>query len=327
MIDPPAHDLDVLCFGEALIDFFPEVTGVPLGEVERFERQLGGAPANVAVGLARLGARVGLMTLVGADEFGRFVRRKLGEEGVVVDAVGTHRTARTGVTFVSIGPSGERSFLFYRGTGLAPSADLQIGPLDVDPAQIARARVLHLGSSTLAREPARAATLRALELGEGGGALVSIDPNWRPHLWDDPPAAAPLLKWLISRAAIVKASDDELGPLAGTADPVLGAKALRALGAELAVVTLGARGCVWEGPRGAGALPGERVDAVDTTGAGDGFVAGLLASLAPAFADGKRVADLDLEEVRAACALGNRVGARAVTKIGATAGLPRRSEL
>src|SRR5262245_2378546 len=97
-------DLDVLSFGEAIVDFFPTVRGVALRDVGRFDRHLGGAPANVAVGVARLGARSGLMTLVGADEFGSFLVGALEKEKVDVAAVGTHRTARTGITFVAVGP-------------------------------------------------------------------------------------------------------------------------------------------------------------------------------------------------------------------------------
>ncbi len=319
----PERDLDVLAFGEALVDFFPPLPGLPLAEVEVFHRQLGGAPANVAVGLARLGVRVGLMTLVGPDEFGRFVRAQLQREGVDVAAVGVHRTAKTGVTFVSVAADGGRSFLFFRH----PSADQMIAEVDVDPAQVGRARIFHFGSSTLSREPARAATLRALDLAVSGGAVVCSDPNWRPHLWDDPSEAAPLLRSLMPKLDIVKISDDELGPLAGTSDAEAGARALAALGAKLVVVTLGARGCYYHARAGRGFLPGERVAVVDTTGAGDGFVAGLLAQLAPRLAAGATVADLDEAAVRAACALGNRVGARACTRLGATAGLPRRDEL
>jgi len=317
------RDLDVLSFGEALVDFFPSETGLPLAEVETFHRQLGGAPANVAVGLARLGARAGLMTLVGPDEFGRFVRAQLAREGVDVAAVGIHRTAKTGVTFVSVASDGARSFLFFRH----PSADQMIGEVDVDAAQVARARILHLGSSTLAREPARAATMRALDFARASGAIVSIDPNWRPHLWDDPSEAPPLLRRVLAGVDIVKISDDELGPLAGTADPEAGARAIAALGVALVVVTLGARGCYFHARAGSGFLPGERVAVVDTTGAGDGFVAGLLASLVPSLQAGATAADLDAETLRAACALGNRVGARAATRLGATAGLPFRRQL
>jgi fructokinase len=317
------RNLDVLSFGEALVDFFPERPGIPLAECEVFHRHLGGAPANVAVGLSRLGVRVGLMTLVGPDDFGRFVRGRLAHEGVDASAVGTHRTAKTGVTFVSVATDGARSFLFFRH----PSAAQLIAEVDVDPAQVARARVFHFGSSTLCREPSRAATRKALDAAVAAGALISIDPNWRPHLWEDPSEAAPILRSVIARADVVKISDDELNPLAGTADPAAGARALRSLGAKLVVVTLGGRGCYFDAPAGTGFLPGERVEVVDTTGAGDGFVAGLLSRLLPALSPSSTIADLDREAITRACAFGNRVGARAVTKLGATAGLPLLTEI
>jgi fructokinase len=316
------RDLDVLCFGEALVDFFPERPGLVLEECEVFHRQLGGAPANVAVGLARLGARAGLMTLVGADAFGRFVRDRLEQEGIDVAGVGIHRTARTGVTFVSVGAHGERSFLFFRH----PSADQTIAPHDVSEAIVARTRVLHVGSSTLAREPSRAATLQAIALAKRHGCLVSTDPNWRPHLWENPAEAAPMLRALVAQCDVVKISDDELAPLTGVADPEAGAAQLRALGCPLVVVTLGARGCYVESAAGSDWLPGESVNVVDTTGAGDGFVAGLLATLAPIFAAGRAPAQLTRDEIRHACRRGNQIGAAVVTQLGATTGLPARGE-
>jgi fructokinase len=316
------RDLDVLSFGEALVDFFPERPGVALAECDVFHRQLGGAPANVAVGLARLGARVGLMTLVGPDAFGTFVRDRLAAEGVDVAAVGVHRTAKTGVTFVAVGAHGERSFLFFRH----PSADQMIAAHDVDDKLLARARIVHVGSSTLAREPSRAATLKAIAQAKRAGCLLSTDPNWRAHLWENPAEAAPMLQALVAECDLVKISDDELAPLTGVTDPEEGAHKLRALGPALVVVTLGARGCYVEHATGADWLPGERVDVVDTTGAGDGFVAGLLATLAPLFQSGRRPADLTLDEIRAACRNGNKIGAAVVTRLGATTGLPARGE-
>lgn len=316
-----ARDLDLLSFGEAIIDLFPANPGLPLGEVEVFHRHLGGAPCNVAVNLSRLGLRVGLMTMVGDDEFGRFVRRRLTLEGVDASTVGTHRSARTGITFVAVAADGERSFLSYRGGAGMPAADQLIAESDVDAAAVQRARIFHFGSSTMAREPSRAATRKALAAALEGGALISIDPNWRAHLWDDPSAAPQLLRELVARADVLKISDDELGPIVGTSDPKLGARTLRGFGAGLVVVTRGARGCYFDAPCGAGFLDGERVPVIDTTGAGDAFAAGLLASLMPAFAEGRAVADLELGSVRLACTAGNRAGARAVTHLGALARL------
>lgn len=311
--------LDVLCFGEALIDFFPATPGLPLHEVEIFHRHLGGALANVAVGLGRLGRRVGLLTQVGRDDFGVFLRRRLDAEGVDVSFMGVHPHARTGVTFVTLGPGGERSFLSLR----YPSADQQIPPEAVDPQAVAGARILHLGSSTLAREPARSATWKALAAARAAGRLVSVDVNLRLHLWDDRAEALRLIRDLVAQADVVKVAEDELEPLLGTSDAAAGARALRALGPELAVVTLGARGAYFAATAGAETVPGLAVEAVDATGAGDAFVAGLLAHL-PA---GRRLADLDRDGLRAACTLGNRMGAAAVTALGATAGLPPRGQL
>lgn len=319
----PPRDLDVLSFGEALVDFFPERPGLPLAECDVFQRHLGGAPANVAVGLARLGVRVGLMTLVGPDAFGTFVRDRLAAEGVDVRGVGVHRTAKTGVTFVAVGAHGERSFLFFRH----PSADQMIAEHDVDEALLARALVVHVGSSTLSREPARAATLKALAAARRAGCLVSCDPNWRAHLWENPAEAAPMLKALVAQCDVVKISDDELAPLTGVTDPEEGAARLRALGCPLVVVTLGARGCYVETAAGSDWLPGERVEVVDTTGAGDGFVAGFLATLVPRFRAGERAAALPLDAVRAACRRGNQMGAAVVTKLGATTGFPARGDI
>jgi fructokinase len=313
-------ELDVLSFGEALVDFFPDRPGVPLAECDVFHRHLGGAPCNVAVALARAGARVGLMTLVGPDDFGTFVKRRLAEEGVDVRGVGVHRTAKTGVTFVSVKKDGGRGFLFFRH----PSADMMITEHDVDAALIAGARVLHVGSSTLSREPSRAATLRAVEAAKAAGCLVSSDPNWRPHLWEDPREATPLITTLLAGCDIIKISDDELGPICGTSQVEDAARMLRERGAGLVVITLGARGCYFQARGGSGHVPGERVCVVDTTGAGDAFMAGLLAALAPRFAGGAKPDDLDAEELHHACARGNALGARAVTQMGATAGLPRR---
>jgi fructokinase len=321
-----SHDqrLDVMCFGEVIVDFFPEARGIAIADAERFVRHAGGAPANMATGVARLGRRAGLMTLVGNDDFGKFLLARLAAEGVDTAAVGVHASARTGITFVAVSETGERSFTFYRH----PSADQLVGEEHVDPAQIARARVFHWGSSTLAREPGRAATWKALAAARAAGCVITSDPNLRPHLWTDPGAARALLERGLGLTDVIKLSDEELEPIVGTRDPVAGAQAIRALGPSLVIVTLGPRGCYFDGAGcGQGELPGERVEVIDTTGAGDGFVAGLLAALAPAFERGLGPAELDAQAVTAACAFANRVAARVVTRFGATAALPRREDL
>ncbi|MEO6952452.1 MAG: PfkB family carbohydrate kinase, partial [Polyangia bacterium] len=314
-------DLDLLSFGEALVDLFPLRPGQSLAECAHFVRELGGAPANVAVGLARRGARVGMATLVGSDAFGDFVLRALADEGIDVSAVGRHPTAKTGVAFVAVALDGARSFLFFRH----PSADMAFATSDVSRATIARARILHLGSSTLAREPSRAATLQAVAWASELRVPLSVDPNLRAHLWDDPAIARGLLAPILAQAAMVKISDDELESLLGVAPHAVeeGAAKLRTMGCGLAIITLGARGAYFDGPMGRGYVPAVPAEVVDTTGAGDAFVAGFWSALVPALRDGKLPAQLERARIVEAIEAGCCMGAEAVTAMGATTGILR----
>jgi fructokinase len=323
----PALPADAVVFGEALVDMFPEKPGLPLEEVDRYVRHLGGAPCNLAVCLSRQGVPAALCTLVGADAFGRFVQRQLASEGVVIDGIGIHKSARTGVTFVSVGGGGGRSFLFYRH----PSADMMITPGELQPPLLARGRLFHFGSSTLSREPARAATLKALELAtrQRTRRLVSCDVNLRPHLWPELNEAPPLLRQLFARCDVVKLTREELLPLCGTEDLAAAAAAVRKLGPQVVVITLGESGSYLDCPQGQAYFAAERVDVVDKTGAGDAYTAGLLASLlhglgGPGPEDlRERLRGLPLAELKQACLAGTHLGARACTAIGATAAVPR----
>jgi fructokinase len=320
--------LDVLCFGEAIIDFFPAEGFGHLSEVETFRRHLGGAPTNVAVGLARQGTRVGLETIVGNDDFGRFLRAQLAQEGIDCTAVHVHPAARTGIAFVAVERSGQRSFTFYR----TDTADQLLDGSMIDPEAAARARLFHFGATTLGTEPMRSATLRALELAERAGCTISFDPNWREHLWGAPSKGVALIRELVARAHIVKLSDDELPTLLGLSDPQAAAARLVELGCTLAVITVGARGCLWHRADGLrGTSPGVEVAMVDSTGAGDAFVAGLLASLSRALcplangSPGAALCSLPTAAMDEAMRSANALGASACTAVGATTAIPRAS--
>lgn len=339
----PPLPVDAVVFGEALLDLYADPTSgaqpgqpvqpVQIEDAERFVRHLGGAPCNLAVGLSRQGKKVALITLVGPDAHGRGVRKLLEREGVVTDGLGVHKSARTGITFVSLdGPHG-RSFLFYRH----PSADMLISAGELVPALVSRGRLFHFGSSTLSREPARAATLKALELATAKRArkLVSIDVNLRPHLWPEVKEAPPLLRKLFADCDIVKLTEEELLLLFGTEDVAAAAAQVRQKGPAVVVITRGARGAYLDCHAGqsyfaAEALPPPGL--VDPTGAGDAFTAGLLSVLLDAIGplEGPgpedlraRLRGLPLEAVKRACQRGTHLGARACTALGATTAVPR----
>ena len=307
--------LDVIACGEMLIDFVSTESGVTLAQAPAFVKAAGGAPANVAVGVARLGRRSGFMGQVGDDDFGRFLVNTIATAGVDVGGISYSATARTALAFVSLQADGERSFMFYRH----PSADMLWQPQDVDVGYATNTRIFHYGSISLIGEPSRSATLAALAAAHAGGALISYDPNLRLALW---PSAADARAGILAglpHAHLVKVSEEELTFLTGSEDLAEGAARLWHADLKLLVVTRGAAGCVYFHGDAQGAVPGFSVDVVDTTGAGDGFVAGLLCGLLDSGLCWERPV------VEAALRLGNAVGALTTTRRGAIPALPTRA--
>ena len=311
---PPLH---VLCFGEALVDFLPDRRG-RLRDCERFEAHSGGAPANVAVGVARLGLEAGFCGVVGDDEFGRLLERKLRGEGVET-SLRFSDEARTGVWFVALDRRGDRTFFSPSGTH---GADKLIGAVDVRRAPIPRARWLHCGTSSHVLPEGRRALVAAVRRARSAGVRVSFDPNVRAHLWRDLRDLRTLCERVFPSCDVVKLAREETEACTGERDPRRVAAALISRGVKLACITLGAGGAFARQGAREFRVPAPRVRVVDTTGAGDGFVAGLLSRLPES--DPGSVPDAVLAKALAfACAVGSRV----CTRLGAVAGLPRIAEL
>lgn len=304
---------DVVCLGEMLIDFVATVSGTTLEDAPAFKKAPGGAPANVAVGLSRLGVKAAFMGKVGDDPFGHFLADTLAGCGVDVAAVRFAKEARTALAFVSLRSDGEREFTFYRH----PSADMLWAPEEVDADAIRGARLLHFGSISLISEPSRSATLRAVDLAQEAELLVSYDPNLRPALWENPAAAKAGIMLGLPRAHIVKISEEEAQYLTGESDLIRAGRSLWHDRLKLMTITLGPHGCVYLTPGFEGKVSGIAVDAVDTTGAGDGFLAGLLRGVLQdpnAFDDEPRLREI--------CRFANIVGALTTTERGAIPALP-----
>lgn len=310
----------LVCVGEALIDLVAVETDTPLAEAGTFVRAAGGAPANVAVGAARLGVRSAFLGKVGADPFGDHLVDTLAAAGVDTSLVARDPQARTGLAFVSR-HEGDREFLFYRH----PAADQRLRVDEVDAERIRRAEVLHFGSVSLPVSPAREATLHAVAVAGSAGVLRSLDVNLRLEGWGSAGEARAAILAAAATSEVVKVSEEELDFLAGGRDEA-GATALLRGATGLLVVTRGAAGASYYLATGdglaAGHVAGFAVAALDTTGAGDAFVAGLLTGI---LAD--RNALTDRGALEAVLRRANACGALATTRLGAIPALPTATEL
>lgn len=305
--------MDVICIGEALIDFVSHERGKTWVTASEYSAATGGSPANVAAGLAKLNRSARLIATVGDDMFGEKILHDLQELGVDC-ALRTDGEHFTTLAFVKQGAAGDRAFNFNDG------AHDYLQPDQVLAEDIAGARVLHYGSISLRHPLSREATLKAIRLAREAGVVTSCDPNWRPALWPDEGQGRAAMLEVIAHTDVLKISLADLAFLA----PDHGtdyAGALQAVGftGRLGVVTLGRDGAWYTAGERTGQVPSPHVQVVDTTGAGDAFMAALLDCLLVHDLNIEAIADDALSRiVQRACA----AGALAATSYGAIPSLP-----
>lgn len=309
----------VVSFGELLIDMVSEAD-VSLAQAPRFLKAPGGAPANVAVGLQRLGVNTRFAGQVGDDPFGHWLREIVAQEGVDVEYLLQSREARTTIAFVATRRDGKKDICFYRN----PGADALFPVAKITPELLSGARIFHCGSVSLSEPPCREAQFAAAKLARDSGVLVSFDPNWRPSIWDDQADAHRLIWDMFALSDIAKVADEEWEFVTGTHDLAEGAAKIRAAGPKLVVVTRGADGAYFNFAGGQREMSGLNVDVVDTLGAGDAFVAGFLAQL---LEHSSLDEALEQERLESALQFANTCGALATTKSGAIPSLPTRENV
>jgi fructokinase len=302
--------MSVVCLGELLIDFVANESGVTVGDASGFVKKPGGAPANVAVAVKKLGHPCAFITQVGDDPFGHYLAGVLADEGVDVSGISYSTQARTTLAFVSLGPGGERDFMFYRH----PAADMLMTVADIKLALLDDAKIFHFGSITLIHEPSRSATLAAAQAALDKGLTISYDPNLRLPLWQSEAAAREGMLLGFDYADIVKISDVELAFLGGDLN------ALWRDRTRLILVTEGEKGAAAHTRKGSVQMDGFSVESVDTTGAGDAFVAGMLVGVL------EQPDYTNLDALRGMLRLANAAGAIATTHKGAIPSLPTRTE-
>lgn len=316
----------IVCFGEILIDMLAQPPATP-DAPRAFLQYAGGAPANVAVAAARLGARSHFAGMVGRDMFGDFLVESLAEAGVATDLIVRTDAAKTALAFVALDAHGERSFSFYR----PPAADLLFRDEHFRPGCFDGA-CFHVCSNSLTEADIARATLAGMERARAAGALVSLDLNLRPALWHADIDPAPRLWQALERAELVKLSREELDYLAqpfGSGGEAQVLRRLFAAQARWVVVTDGAAPLRWWTRDMQGTAPSFRVPCVDTTAAGDAFVGGVLHALAERGASGAGFEAFcrDRDAIAEVLRFGAAVGALAVTRKGAFAAMPTLAEV
>ena len=266
-------DLELITIGRVGVDLYPEQIGVPLAQVRTFAKSLGGSPTNVAVAAARFGHRSAVVTKVGDDGFGLYVREALAAFGVDTRFVGTDPTLRTPIVFTELYPPDRFPLLFYREPK-APDLNITTDELDLDA--IARVPILWTTGMALSDEPSRSATLAALAAARG---RTIHDLDHRHHAWKDPSDARPAATKALRHARVVVGNIDEVEMATGSRDPDIAAERLLEIGPELAIVKRGPAGTLARSKTERVEVPAVEIEVVNGLGAGDAFGGALVHGL------------------------------------------------
>jgi len=310
---------DAVAIGELLIDFTPHGESVQGNAL--FERNPGGAPANVMAAVAKLGKRTAFIGKVGNDAFGLFLQETLKRSGVDPKGLVLNDEVNTTLAFVHLKEDGDRDFSFYR----KPGADLTLREDEVNYDLIGSAEAFHFGSVSMTGEPVRSVTLRAVEYAKRRGKLISYDPNYREPLWASPAMARTVIAEGLQYADLLKLSEDELAFLTGNGDCETGcARLFEKYRIPMIFVTLGSKGCYYRVHGRSGWVPGFEAAAIDATGAGDAFLGAMLYQ---ALEHPGRLLGLTDAEIRERVRFANAAGALATQRKGAIPSLPELGEV
>ena len=320
---------DLACLGRAAVDLYGEQVGCGLEAVSTFARYLGGSPANTAVGASRLGVRAAMITRVGDEPNGAFVRATLAREGVDVSQVGTDPDRLTALVFLAIRGREDFPHTFYRDR----CADMALSAEHIDPAFVSRCSALLVSGTHLSQDVPRAACEKAVAAAQAAGTKIILDIDYRPVLWGlaahkegaardgASPEASARLAAILPACDLVVGTEEEIRVAGGSGDTVAALRRLRELSAALIVVKRGALGCVaFAGPIPANleqglVVRGFPIEVLNVLGAGDAFMAGLLRGW------------LRGEPVKRCCTLANACGAIVASRHGCAPAMPTWTEL
>jgi sugar/nucleoside kinase (ribokinase family) len=299
---------------------FPAEVGRKLVEVSAFRPKPGGAPANVAVAVVRLGMQSAFIGKVGDEAFGHYLAGTLRQEGVDVRGIRYDTEARTTMALIAMPDVNSYEILFYRN----PGADTRLRAEELEQELLQSARAFHFDSLSLDQEPSRSAALKAAQIARQAGALISFDVNYRPLLWRGPEEARECVMATLTEVDLLKVNEIELEVLTGDRDPATASARLLDCGPALVVVTLGPHGSFFRCQAGEAHVPAFHVETVDATGCGDAFIAGLLCQLV---AGGDWRSQLTLDRMHEILRYANAVGALTALTLGVIPALPTAAQV
>ncbi len=310
----------LISIGEALIDFIPLKKGEALKNVIEFRRVAGGAPANVCACVSKLGIHATMLTKLGLDGFGDHIIEEIQKIGVDVSHIKRTRDAHTGLAFVSLKNDGQRDFSFYRN----PSADMLLNEEEIEEKLFNEGDILHFCSVDLIDAPVKKAHDKAIKIAREKGLIISFDPNVRLPLWDDHDLYKQVINHYIDKADIIKISDEEIEFITGETNLELSIQMLFRGHVKIIILTKGKDGATIYTKNNRVKHDGFKIEAVDTTGAGDAFIGSFLFQL---LKHRKHVDELAENELYEYLEFSNAVGAIVSTKPGAIQSMPGYEEV
>lgn len=313
----------LLAIGEALIDFIPEETGKELKNVCGFQPAVGGAPANVCGAFVKLGGEAAMITQLGDDPFGDKIADEFAACGIIGDYVKRTAEANTSLAFVALKNDGNREFSFYR----KPGADMLLKPEDVKEEWFEGAFALHFCSVSLGDFPMKEAHRKAIQYAVEKGAIISFDPNLRLQLWEDPEKLRQAIVEFAPLSHVLKISDEELEFITGFSTIEEALPGLLTGNTQMVIYTKGSQGAECYTARGKAFAASQKVKAVDTTGAGDGFIGSFLYRLADAGVTAESLSEVTPEQMESHLTFANNFCGISVTKHGAIASYPTMEEM
>ncbi|MGM0413998.1 MAG: carbohydrate kinase family protein [Bacillota bacterium] len=300
--------VDLLAVGEVLIDLISKEEANSFLEAESFEKYFGGSPANIAMNLARLEKRSALISRVGFDGLGEYLIKRLEKAGVITDAISVDKDNNTTVIMVTRSKKSPK-FIAYRG------AEKYIDSDEIEDGDISKSKIIHLSTFALSAPESRRAIEKIIKIARDQSKIISLDPNYRPQLWEGTGDGIKYIKNLLPEIDIIKPSLDDAEALFGRGDAESYIKLFHDNGCKLVILTQGADGLIVSTGTEAKHFGSLATEVVDTTGAGDAFWSGFYTGLSSGYS-------LEL-----AVQLGNAVAAEVIKKVGAIVDLPAEKDL